>query len=171
VLGYPGFGDAPPDPSIRSLSDLYDAIVDVVPERFHLVAQSMGNVLAIRMALEHPGRVASFVSCALSGGIDVQRLGGAEWREDLARDQAGMPRWFIDDRSDFTDRLPKLALPVLVLTGERDPLSPVAVGEFLRDQLPSAELCVLAGADHSVANEEPDRVANRIGAFLRSRSI
>ncbi len=23
VLGYPGFGDVPPDPSLRSLSDLY----------------------------------------------------------------------------------------------------------------------------------------------------
>ncbi len=167
VLGYPGFGDAPADPSLGTLSDLYDALLDVLPPRFRVVAQSMGNVLALRMALEHRDRVASLVLCALSGGVDVRSLGGAEWRDSLRAEQPHMPSWFIDDRSDFTDRLATLDLPALVISGELDPLSPVRVGEFVRDRLPSATLSVVAGGTHAMALEEPDRIAPLIERFLR----
>jgi pimeloyl-ACP methyl ester carboxylesterase len=166
VFGYPGFGDVPADASLRSLGDLYEAILAVLPERFHLVAQSMGNVLALRMALEHPERVASLVLCALSGGVDVRSLGGAEWRDDLSAEQQGMPRWFIDDRSDFTERLGTLRVPVLLLFGDADPLSPPRVGEYLRDRLPSARLHVIKGGGHMMAHEEPDRIAPLIAEFL-----
>jgi pimeloyl-ACP methyl ester carboxylesterase len=168
VFGYPGFGDAPPDPTLKSLPDLYEALLSVLPPRFHLVAQSMGNVLALRAALEHPGRVASLVLCAVSGGIDVRGLGGAEWRESLRADQPHAPSWFIDDRSDFTDRLATLEIPALVIAGEHDPLSPVRVGEFLRDRLPSATLIVVAGGTHAMAHDEPDRIAALIEPFLRA---
>jgi pimeloyl-ACP methyl ester carboxylesterase len=166
VLGYPGFGDAPADPSLRTLDDLYGALLAVLPHRFHLVAQSMGNVLALRMAIENPGRVASLVLCAVSGGVDVRRLGGAEWRESLRAEQPGVPTWFIDDASDFTQRLSSIGISTLVLSGDADPLSPVRVGEFVRDHIPSAELCVVSGAGHWMAHDEPDRVAPLIDRFL-----
>ncbi len=166
VFGYPGFGDVPADASLRSLGDLYDALLEVLPERFHLVAQSMGNVLALRMAIEQPARVASLVLCAVSGGVDVRSMGGAEWRVDLSAEQKGMPRWFIEDRSDFSERLGSIRIPALVLSGERDPLSPVRVGEYLRDRLPSARLHVIEGGGHAMAQEEPDRIAPLIAEFL-----
>jgi pimeloyl-ACP methyl ester carboxylesterase len=166
VFGYPGFGDVPADPTLRSLSDLYGALLDVLPSRFHLVAQSMGNVLALRTALEHPDRVASLVLCAVTGGVDVRILGGAEWRESLRAEQAHAPTWFIDDASDFTERLATLRIPALILSGDDDPLSPVRVGEFLRDRLPSATLTVIAGGTHSMAQEQPDRIAETIDRFL-----
>jgi pimeloyl-ACP methyl ester carboxylesterase len=166
VFGYPGFGDAPPDPGIRSLSDLHDAILAVLPARFNLVAQSMGNVLALRLALEHPERIGRLVLCAVSGGVDVRSLGGAEWRDGLRAEQRGMPEWFIDDRSDFTDRLASVHIPALVLSGDLDPLSPVSVGEFLQARLPSARLHVVEGGAHAMALEEPDRIASVIGSFI-----
>jgi pimeloyl-ACP methyl ester carboxylesterase len=167
VLGYPGFGDVPADGSLRTLSDLYRALLDVLPPRFHLVAQSMGNVLALRTAIEDPDRVASLVLCAVSGGVDVQSLGGAEWRDSLRAEQAGRPTWFIDDGSDFTDKLGAIAIPTLVLSGDADALSPVRVGEFLRDRMPSAELRVVAGGGHWMAVEKPDRIAELVGGFFR----
>ncbi|MGH7436537.1 MAG: alpha/beta fold hydrolase [Polyangiaceae bacterium] len=166
VLGYPGFGDVPPDPSLHSLSDLYEALLAILPPRFHLVAQSMGNVIALRTALEHPERVASLVLCALSGGVDVKSLGGAEWRKDLSAEQKGMPKWFLDDASDFSDRLPAIRIPTLLLFGDSDPMSPPRVGEYLRDRLPDARLHVVAGGGHMMACEEPDRVAPVIAGFL-----
>lgn len=165
VLGYPGFGDVPADPTLRTLTDLYTAVLGILPSRFHLVAQSMGNVLALRTAIEHPERVASLVLCAVSGGIDVRGLGGAEWREHYAEKSAA-PTWFIDDASDFTESLASVRIPTLVLTGDADPLSPLRVGEFLRDRLPSAELRVVSGGTHSMAHDEPDRIAELIGRFL-----
>lgn len=166
VLGYPGFGDVPSDPTIRSLDDLYAALSRVLPARFHIVAQSMGNVLALRTALEQPGRVASLVLCALSGGIDVHALGGAEWRAPLQAERPSAPTWFVDDTSDFTNRLATLRIPTLVLSGDADPLSPVRVGEFLRDHIPGSELHVVDGGTHWMAHDEPDRVAGPIARFL-----
>lgn len=159
VFGYPGFGDVPADPSLRSLSDLYDALVALLPSRFHLVAQSMGNVLAFRMALEHPDRVASLVLCAVTGGIDVRGLGGAEWRGSLRAENPAIPTWFIDDSSDFAESLPSIRQPTLVLSGDDDPLSPPSVGAFLRGRIPSAELRIVEGGTHSMAQDEPDRIA------------
>jgi pimeloyl-ACP methyl ester carboxylesterase len=170
VLGYPGFGDVPPDPSIHSAGDLYDAIFAVLPERFHLVAQSMGNVFALRAAIEAPQRVASLTLCAVSGGIDVRALGGAEWRESLKREMPDAPTWFIDDRSDFTGRLGEIRARTLVLSPGADSLSPLAVGEFLVARIPSARVEVLGGGSHSVALEEPDRVAALIGPHIAAAS-
>ncbi len=166
VFGYPGFGDAPADGRITSLSDLYDALLAVLPQRFRVVAQSMGNVLALRMAIEHPERVASLALCAVSGGIDVASLGGQEWRTNLQSEQPSMPRWFIHDASDFTAKLGAVRTPALVLSGENDPLSPVSVGEFLQRRLPSAKLHVIPGGTHGMAYERPDDVAPLIASFF-----
>jgi pimeloyl-ACP methyl ester carboxylesterase len=170
VFGYPGFGDAPTDPGIVSLSGLYDALLSVLPDRFHLVAQSMGNVLALRIAIEKPERIASLVLCAVSGGVDVRRLGGAEWRTILQAEQPIAPTWFIEDESDFTEKLASIHIPTLLLFGDSDPLSPVRVGEFLRDNLPQAQLHVVTGGSHTMAHEEPDRIASVIAGFLTRSS-
>ena len=55
-----------------------------------------------------------------------------------------------------------------MIAGEADPLSPVAVGEFLRDRMPAAILQVVSGGTHAMALEEPDRIAALMGPFLRS---
>jgi pimeloyl-ACP methyl ester carboxylesterase len=166
VFGYPGFGDVPADARIGRLEDLHDAILAVLPPRFHLVAQSMGNVLALRTAVLHPERVESLVLCAPTGGFDIQRLGGAPWREDLRAEQPGMPTWFIDDASDFSEQLASMRIPTLVIVGDADPLSPVGAGEWLRDNIPGAQLCVVPGGTHSMAEGDPDRIAELIGRFL-----
>jgi pimeloyl-ACP methyl ester carboxylesterase len=167
VFGYPGFGDAPADSTLRSLDDLHQALLAVLPPRVHVVAQSMGCVLALRTALDHPERVASLTLCALSGGVAVRSMGGAEWRVGLRAEQPEAPTWFVDDASDFTDRLGAIRAPTLVLSGSADPLSPVRVGEFLRDRIASAQLEVFGGG-HWFAHEEPDRVAQVLGRFLSS---
>lgn len=75
LFGYPGFGSLPADPSIHSLDDLFGWFVEQLPpEASHVIAQSMGGVLAVHLALEHPERVASVVLVATSGGVDVARL-------------------------------------------------------------------------------------------------
>ncbi len=165
VLGYPGFGDVPANASVRSLDDFYGALLEVLPPRFHLVAQSMGNVLALRVALEHPERLASLVLCAVSGGVDVRSLGGAEWRHALRCEQPVAPTWFLDDASDFTDRLASIRIPTLILSCDADVLSPVSVGRFLKERMPCADLKVVSGT-HSVAQEDPDGIAELIGRFL-----
>ena len=126
----------------------------------------MGGVLALRAALEVPDRVRRLVLVATSGGIDVTRLGGAPWREEWRALQPLAPPWFVDDRTDVSERLPSVRAPTLLIFGDADPLGPVRVGEFLRDRLPNARLEVIAGGTHDMEMECPDLVASLIRSHL-----
>ena len=76
LLGYPGFGDAPADPAVRSLGDLYAwVLARLPPGACHLVAQSMGGVLAARLAVEQPARVARLVLVAATRTVLANGLG------------------------------------------------------------------------------------------------
>ena len=60
-------------------------------------------------------RVSRLVLCATSGGIDVARLGGAEWRAAFRAARPEVPDWFELDRTDLTDRLGAIRAPTLLL--------------------------------------------------------
>jgi pimeloyl-ACP methyl ester carboxylesterase len=65
------------------LDDLFGWLVERLPPgTSHVIAQSMGGVLAARLALERPERVARLVLVATSAGVDMARLGAAEWRHE-----------------------------------------------------------------------------------------
>ncbi len=58
-----------------------------------LVAQSMGGVVAIGVALAHPDKVRRLVLVATSGGIDVASFDGQEWREEYATEFPDAAPW------------------------------------------------------------------------------
>jgi pimeloyl-ACP methyl ester carboxylesterase len=160
ALGWPGFGEVPPVPGLASLDDLFRWLVRELPAGpSHVVAQSMGGVLAMRLALEHPGRVASLALVATSGGVDVAALGGTDWRAEYLAALPGVPRWFVDERVDLGPRLREVAAPALLLFGAGDPVSPPQVGRFLRSRLPRARLVIVDSDSHLFATERPDEVA------------
>ncbi|MFY3744015.1 alpha/beta fold hydrolase [Anaeromyxobacter sp. PSR-1] len=166
-LDYPGFGGCPPDPAIRSTGDLFGwVLAQLPPGRSHVIAQSMGGALAVRLALEHPERVERLVLVATSGGVDLRGTGAADWRPDYLASLPGVPRWFVDDRSDHTARLSELAAPTLLLWSDADPVSPLAVGRLLEARIPGAALRIFPGGTHAFAQERPDEVAAAIRAHL-----
>ncbi len=167
LLGYPGFADSPVEPSIDSLDHLFRWLEERLPvEPSHVIAQSMGGVLAARLAIERPELVSRLVLVATSGGVDVARLGGAEWRPDLRASRPTAPSWFIDDRTDLTDRLGEIRARTLLLWSDADPISPLAVAELLRARIAGARLAVVAGGTHAFASERPDEVAALVRAHL-----
>jgi poly(3-hydroxyoctanoate) depolymerase len=168
-VGWPGFGGVPAEPAIVSLDDLYRWLLARLPEGpSHVVAQSMGGVLAARLAFEHPERVARLVLVATSGGVDVARLGGIDWRPEYRASLPDVPAWFIDDRTDLTARLGAIRAPTLLLWSDADPVSPLAVGRLLQEVIPGARLEVVRGATHAFAEERPDEVAALVRAHLVS---
>jgi len=167
VLGYPGFGGAPADPRIGSLEDLFGWLEDRLPPGpSHVIAQSMGGVLAARLAIERPDRVARLVLVATSGGVDVARLGGAEWRLEYRASLPDVPTWFVDDRTDLGDRLREIRAPTLLLWSDADATSPPSVARFLAARIPGARIVTIPGGTHAFASERPDEVAAAIRSHL-----
>jgi pimeloyl-ACP methyl ester carboxylesterase len=103
-----------------------------------------------------------------SGGIDVGSLGAVDWRAEFARNNPGVPRWFLDARDDMTEQLHEVRAPALLLWGDADPISPVAVGRRLAQLLASSTLVVIPGGTHDLVAERTDDILPHIEQHLRA---
>ncbi len=169
LFGYPGFGGVPTEPGVKSLDDLYGWILERLPRpACHLIAQSMGGIFAARLAVEQPERVDRLVLVATSGGVDVRRLGAAEWRDEYRTTLPAVPRWFVDDRTDLTEHLSAIRAPTLLLWSDSDPTSPLAVAHFLAERIAGARIVTVHGGTHTFASERPDEVAEIIRSHILS---
>jgi poly(3-hydroxyoctanoate) depolymerase len=168
LFAWPGFGDEPPDPGIASLDDLFAWFVGRIPDGpVNVVAQSMGGVLGMRLAIEQPDRVRRMVLVATSGGSKVGR-GGIDWRAGFRAEQSDVPDWFERDETDLDERLGAVIAPTLLIFGDADPIAPARIGEYLRLRLAHSRLLVVASGSHTFAAERPDEVALAIGEHLRA---
>ena len=170
-LGWPGFGPTPPQPGITSLTDLVQLVTHKVSSPVTLLAQSMGGVIAVMAALELPKLVRRLVLSVTSGGLDLASLGAVDWRPEFRKCNPDLPRWFEDYRTDLTSRLHELTAPVLLLWGDSDPISPIAVGEHLANLLPNAELLVVEGGTHSLVKERTDQITPHVQRHLSKHVI
>ena len=161
-LDWPGLGAVPPSPDVNGFDDLVRLTLHALDEPADLVAQSMGGVVALRVALERPDLVRRLVLVATSGGIDVTGLGAADWRPDYARQFPAARRWIVEQRPDLTSRLAGVQAPALLIWGDADPISPLAVGHRLAALLPRARLVVVPGGDHALARDRARDVAPHV---------
>jgi len=169
-LSWPGAGDQTPAPDVRSFDDLVRLVENTLRAPTDLVAQSLGGVVAVRVASRNPEIVRRLVLVATSGGLDVVGLGGSEWRDDYRRTYPHAADWLTRERADHTPELTRIAAPTLLLWGDSDPISPVAVGEHLRSLLPDGRLQVIAGGTHDLAVQRAGAVAEAIASHLATPS-
>ena len=132
----------------------------------NLVAQSMGGVIAIQLALLFPKLVNRLVLAVTSGGVPVADLGGSDWRADYFSAFPNAAKWIADPARDLSSQIPAIEAPTLLLWGGNDPISPVAVGKRLEALLPNSRICVFPDADHNLARTHVDAVANEIKRHL-----
>jgi pimeloyl-ACP methyl ester carboxylesterase len=165
-IGWPGFGGVPAEPDVTGIDSLVSRVLQQLTVPSDLLAQSMGGVIALRAALARPELVCHLVLTATSGGLDLAALGGSDWRAGFRANNPELPSWFEAERSDLSAQLHSLAMPVLLLWGDADPISPVAVGERLAELLPHAELVVIAGGTHDLVFECASEVASQIARHL-----
>src|SRR5262249_34244295 len=130
-LSWPGLGDEPTAPDVDGIEDLVTMVRARMRERVNIVAQSMGGLVAVKAVLAAPDKVNRLVLTATSGGVPVADLGGADWRSDYYREYPGAARWIGAVREDLSQQLGSIAAPTLLLWGDSDPISPVAVGKRL----------------------------------------
>jgi len=168
--GWPGFGLTPSDPSITGIDGLVAKVVADIDRPTALIAQSMGGVIAMRAALQKSKLVTHLVLTATSGGVDISDLGAQDWRESFQAANPMFPQWFVDYKEDLTEELKKINMPVMLLWGDADPISPVAVGQLLASLLPRAELHVIRDGDHDLGNTCSQTVTPLIDEYL-ARSL
>jgi pimeloyl-ACP methyl ester carboxylesterase len=73
--------------------------------------------------------------------------------------QLGMVFSRLDCTPRWRERLPRLAIPALVVHGRRDPFFPVGNGEALAREIPGARLLVLDQAATAIPDAAVDEVA------------
>jgi pimeloyl-ACP methyl ester carboxylesterase len=71
------------------------------------------------------------------------------------------------DQFDVMDQLSALKMPVQVISGREDILTPEKYSHFLVDSIPQAELALIDEAGHMVMLEKPKLVADVIMRFMR----
>jgi pimeloyl-ACP methyl ester carboxylesterase len=167
LLSWPGAGAEPHDPAITGYGALVDRAAAAVADGSDVVAQSMGGVVAIGLALAYPRRIRRLVLVATSGGIDVARFGAEDWRAGYRSEFPGAATWVTEQRVDHTRELPGIEIPACLIWGDEDSISPRAVGRALADALPHSSLHTISGGTHMLARERPDETAELIVRHLR----
>jgi pimeloyl-ACP methyl ester carboxylesterase len=165
-FGWPGLGDQPHNPSIKGLDDLIAMVVARMTEPVDLVAQSMGGVIAAQIALKHPQLLRRLVLTVTSGGVDMTKLGAIDWRPAYRRAHPNAAPWIFEPRVAGPLPVERIAAPTLMLWGDNDPISPLAVGEHLAMRLPEARLHVVKGGGHDLAETHAGEIAPLIAEFL-----
>jgi 3-oxoadipate enol-lactonase len=67
---------------------------------------------------------------------------------------------------NFTERLKEIRCPTLVLVGDQDHATPVAMAEVMHRAISGSELAVIASAPHLANIEQPDAFNGVLGQFL-----
>ncbi len=165
-FGWPGLGHQPHDPAITGLDDLVGLVTARMDGPVDLVAQSMGGVIATRAALARPALVRRLVLCVTSGGVDMAGLGASDWRVDYRKSFPKAAGWITATRASPPLPVERIEAPTLLIWGDADPISPVAVGRHLEARLPNARLEIVPGGDHGLAGTHADLVASLIAHHL-----
>ena len=140
----------------------------------HLCGLSLGGILALDYALEHPENVKTLVligtphkvpkfAFALQNVVFrfLPKSAFASMAFDK-RDTFALGNSMKD--LDFSGRLGELRCPTLILCGEKDSAN-LKSARFLAGHIPGAELQVIGNTGHVVNEENPRGLAKRLNEF------
>jgi pimeloyl-ACP methyl ester carboxylesterase len=150
-IEWPGIGGVVENTGIQSVDDLAHLVVNKIDSPTAIIAQSMGGVVALLSALERPEFITHIVLCATSGGIDISDIRSEDWRLNYHEANPTYPRWFTDYDGDLTEHIGSIDVPVLLIWGDADPISPIEIGQRLKALFVNSRLEVIVGGDHGLA--------------------
>ena len=165
VIAYPSFGGYGDHADVNNFLDLQRYVLDQISQPSVIVAQSMGGIFAVQAALQKPDLVDALVLVATSGGVDLSSFNVADWRQDYQQ-TFDVPDWFVQPQVYLDNLLYKIECPVLLIWGDADPISPVAIGQYLHGKIILSELHVIQQGQHDLAQLHADQVAFLLQAFI-----
>jgi pimeloyl-ACP methyl ester carboxylesterase len=72
------------------------------------------------------------------------------------------------DREDYTELLPSIAVPTLIIVGEEDPITPPSMAQGMHAAIGNSKLVKIANAAHLSTMERSKEVTDAIENFLSS---
>jgi pimeloyl-ACP methyl ester carboxylesterase len=165
-----------------TLSWSFGAPMEATPLVMRIAMQPFLRRLATNIPPTERMARAMLKQIGLRHAVESGRFGDVElaWFLSLLRDTDtmrneidAMPRivnlrGFNDDTLLPGSVLARVTAPTYVLWGEDDPMGGVETARQFVRHLPNAELEVMAGAGHAPWMDDPDHVASRVDAFLRT---
>lgn len=148
-----------PNPNVSGLEDLIRLVLAEIEGPADIIAQSIGDALAIRVALDHPEKVRRLVLAATSEGIDVSAFRATDWRANYRQTYPAVAQWITEVKPDYSAGLSHILVPTLLLWGNQAPISPLGVGRHLCSLLPNAKLEIVPGGGHNFAQTHAAHVA------------
>ena len=191
TVDLPGFGESR---GVRwsRLDDIADRLVDwLVDEgvpKAHVAGHSLGGAVAARLAARHPDRIDRLVlvdaAIRLQGRRTIVRP--AQVMHTIGRGSLGFapllvrdllrchPRSFVAAtvdalQTDWEPHLRRIEAPTLVVWGERDAITPRALGHEIAAVVPGARLITLAEAGHNPLWERAEAFNAEVLRFLADR--
>ena len=144
----------------------------------HLCGLSLGGILALDYALDHPENVKTLVLIGTPHKVPkfafalqnvVFRLLPKSTFTSMAFDKKDTFALGNSMKNlDFSGRLGEVQCPTLILCGEKDGAN-LKSARFLAGHIPGAELRVIGNTDHVVNEENPKGLAERLNEFYGRR--
>ncbi|ENV08851.1 hypothetical protein F966_02496 [Acinetobacter higginsii] len=128
----------------------------------------MGGIFAIAAALQKTELVKGLILIATSGGINLNRFQVQDWRQFYQQEYIEYPDWFVTTKVDYEQNLPDIDVNTLLIWGDQDPISPIAVGQYLNQILQKSKLYIVDGGDHQLAEQCADEVGMQINDYLKN---
>lgn len=196
-LALPGHPDGQALESVEEMARWFDARLPRTSEPIVAAGNSLGGAIALRWALNRPtcaaGLVligtgarlrvapeiftmideswpacaAELVALALAPGAAVALRARALACHLAVGQQTTRSDYAACDGFDVRAELGSLSLPVLIIVGSEDRMTPPKYAEFLHAHIAGSRLAVIEGAGHLAMAERPGEVNAAIEAFLR----
>jgi 3-oxoadipate enol-lactonase len=176
-----GRSDKPPGPyTIEQMADDAAGLLDVLGiGRTVVVGYSMGGRVALSLALDHSTRVRRLVLAATSATTPPGRILSRRWLalEVLSRLPSPgerQPRWAWECQRrasasyDATARLGEIVAPTLILHGQRDHITPLALARGMHEAVAGSTLVEVPGGHISLVTRERRRFAEELAAFVEN---
>lgn len=130
----------------------FTATEGLTPEQ--ILHKDMDNYFSDRFVLENPDRIEEFITISL---------------RDYQPADAFFRQWAACQAHDTGDRLPGLAAPTLIMSGDDDPLVPPQNAFILQELITQAELALFPGLRHCFFMEAAGEFNQKVVEFLRRK--
>ncbi|HYG83416.1 MAG TPA: alpha/beta hydrolase [Verrucomicrobiae bacterium] len=190
AIDLPGYGKTPTPPKALSIPELSAVVIEYLQQekisQAVLVGHSMGCQIAAHIAKQRPGLCKALILLGPTVNkwergrlLQGWRLLQDAFQEPLRLNkilirsylEMGPRRYWQTSRYMIADRIEKtldnVAIPTLIIRGDKDTVVSKAWMQYLASRLKHAEIVEIPGAGHVVQFTKPKQILNLCQGFLR----